>query len=571
MPWKVDAPGCECCGCDRVEDDFGTDTITNYQQMSGSWSISGGELSTSSDNAVLKSTTTGLLYQQLATRFKSTGRKTVKLLGGMSSGIIYIYAQVEFDSSGTCGWLELRNKTAIGDSRIGERRRLQDLDPDAWHTLAMCVKPKDDLSDAAIYATLDGACVYAELTQTPSVGAGLGTGSGGSDDVLFDSFRWSDSKSPDNECPECDCPCESSFDNFNRANSETSPVGDDEIGCLWETCSNFWKISAGELVGWADANVQHLVPIDARSKEQYASVLCRGDQGTKALLYLGYECGTASMCAVVEFWDAPNKSKLAISNDNGSTYYNGWQYIDTTGLPTAAGAFGGMGSGIFPGPALLGRNMTKLEACLRDGKFHAAAGGQRISAGDSSAGTVPFAGLGVRYHRNGTHETGIRKPVFFDDFQAGKGGSPCGECDRVDSGGGSMCSHCDEGTAPGSMLVTYPSLTGSCDSCTASGGNYVLSSRGELDCCRWGSTGFCGCRATAAGMTLTLCHDATAGYSLELVQSCNWFDTSAEKHVWSDSLGSDKPDCSTIDATLTLDSTSGGCSATGTTVRVRSA
>ena len=62
MPWKVDAPGCECCGCDRVEDDFGTDTISNYSQMSGSWSISGGELATSSDNAVLKSTTTGLLY-----------------------------------------------------------------------------------------------------------------------------------------------------------------------------------------------------------------------------------------------------------------------------------------------------------------------------------------------------------------------------------------------------------------------------------------------------------------------------------------------------------------------------
>ena len=574
MPWKVDAPGCECCGCDRVEDDFGTDTITNYQQMSGSWSISGGELSTSSDNAVLKSTTTGLLYQQLATRFKSTGRKTVKLLGGMSSGIIYIYAQVEFDSSGTCGWLELRNKTAIGDSRIGERRRLQDLDPDDWHNLAMCVKPKDDLSEAAIYATLDGACVYAELTQTPSVGAGLGTGSGGSDDVLFDSFRWSDSKSPDNECPECDCPCESSFDNFNRADSETSPVGDDEIGCLWETCSNFWKISAGELVGWADANAQHLVPIDARSKEQYASVLCRGDQGTKALLYLGYECGSASMCAVVEFWDAPGRSKLAISNDNGSTYYNGWQYIDTTGLQTAAGTFGGGGSAVAPGFNILGRGMTQLEACLRDGKFYAAAGGQRISAGDSSAGTVPFAGLGVRYHNNGTPETGIRKPVFFDDFQAGKGGSPCGECDRVaGGGGGGVCRNCEDGDAPGAMIVTYPDLTGSCEACDRIGGNFIV--RGpwtfEDGCCRWSSVGTCGCRSTGAGMHVRLCHNDSDGYYLEASQTCEWFGTILEKHVWKTVFGDDKPDCLQLDETLTLDSTTGDCSATGTTVRVRSA
>ena len=208
MPWKIDQPGCDCCGCGRVEDDFSTDTITNYQQMSGSWSISDGELTTASDNAVLKSTTTGLLYQQLATQFVSTGRKSVKLLGGMSSGIQYVYAQVEFDSSGTCGWLEIRNKTAIGDSRVGERRRLEDLDPADAHSLTMCIKPDDDLRDAAIYATLDGACLYVELTQTPSVGAGLGTGTGGSDDVVFSYFRWSDSKSPDNECPECDCPCE---------------------------------------------------------------------------------------------------------------------------------------------------------------------------------------------------------------------------------------------------------------------------------------------------------------------------------------------------------------------------
>ena len=559
MPWKQDQPGCDCCGCERVEDDFSTDTISNYSQMSGTWSISGGQLSTSSANAVLKAVTTGLVYQQLATRFKSPDRKTVKLLGGMSSGTVYLYAQVEFDSSGTCGWLEIRNKTAIADSRIGERRRLDSLDPDQWHELTLCVKPDDNLSDAAIYATVDGACLYAELTQTPSVGAGLGTGSG-SDTVYFDSFTWSDSKADDNECPACDCPCEASSDDFER----TEAAGADDIGCLWEVCSNSWEISNGFLVGTGDANTQHLVPIDARSKEQYASVLCRGQQGTKALLYLGYECGTSSMCAVIEFWDAPGKSKLAISNDNGSTYYNGWRYIDTTGISVGPG----MGQ-VTPGFNIRGEGMTKLEVCLRNNKFYASAAGERVSAGDTSAGSALFAGLGVRYHDNGSPETGRSYPVWFDDFQSGKSGQPCGSCDQVDSGGGSDCSHCVDGTSPASMLLTYPTLSGSCGTCGEGGGNYLLSSRGQLSCCRWGSVGFCGCAATSAGGTLTLCHDDSDGYYLEYTQSCNWFSSSVEEHTWKKILGSDKPDCSTINETLTLQSTSGGCSATGTTVTVR--
>ena len=559
MPWKQDQPGCDCCGCERVEDDFSTDTISNYSQMSGTWSISGGQISTSSANAVLKAVTTGLLYQQLATRFKSPDRKTVKLLGGMSSGIIYIYAQVEFDSSGSCGWLEIRNKTAIADSRIGERRRLDNLDPDQWHDLTLCVKPDDNLSDAAIYATVDGACLYAELTQTPSVGAGLGSGSG-SDAVYFDSFTWSDSKTDDNECPACDCPCEASTDDFER----TEAAGADDIGCLWEVCANSWEISNGFLVGTGDANTQHLVPIDARSKEQYASVLCRGQQGTKALLYLGYECGTSSMCAVIEFWDAPGKSKLAISNDNGATYYNGWRYIDTTGISVGPG----MGQ-VTPGFNIRGEGMTQLEVCLRKNKFYASAAGERVSAGDTSAGSALFAGLGVRYHDNGSPETGRSYPVWFDDFTSGKSGQPCGSCDQVDSGGGSACSHCVDGTSPASMLLTYPTLSGSCGTCAESGGNYLLSSRGQLSCCRWGSVGFCGCAATSAGGTLTLCHNDSDGYYLEYTQSCSWFSSSVEEHTWKKILGSDKPDCAAINETLTLQSTSGGCSATGTTVTVR--
>jgi hypothetical protein len=559
MPWKQDQPGCDCCGCERVDDDFSTDTISNYSQMSGTWSISGGQLSTSSANAVLKAVTTGLVYQQLATRFKSPDRKTVKLLGGMSSGTVYLYAQVEFDSSGTCGWLEIRNKTAIADSRIGERRRLDNLDPDQWHELTLCIQPYGDLSKTAVYATLNGACLFAELAQTPSVGAGLGTGSG-SDTVYFDSFSWSDSKSTDNECPECGCPCEATSDDFER----TEAAGADDIGCLWEVCANSWEISNGFLVGSGDANTQHLVPIDARSKEQYASVLCRGQQGTKALLYLGYACGESSMCAVIEFWDAPGKSKLAISNDNGSTYYEGWRFIDLSGWLDADG-------------------FVTLEACLTANTFYTRAAGERVSASGASAGDDKFAGLGVRYHDNGTPETGRLDPVWFDDFQSGLAGSPCGDCDLVAAGTAGGCCKCTDQQAPATVLITQPALatgsgsTGVCVCADASAN--VLAKFGRSDkigstcmddlCCYWSGNSPTGCIVTNdSGGTLKLCK-VGSDYKLTYTLIARWFGSVDYEAVWSKNFGSTLPDCMRFNETLTLESTTGVCDATGTTVTVK--
>lgn len=551
MPWKQDQPGCDCCGCGRVSDDFLADTISNYTQASGTWSIADGELSTSSDNAVLKSITTGVLYQQLATRFKSTGRKPVKLLGGMASGAVYVYAQVEFDADGNCGWLELRTKTAIGGSRIGERRRLENLDPDEWHELTLCIKPNSDLSEAAIYATADDACLYGELAQTPSVGAGLGTGSGGSDPVEFEYFTWNDSKSPDNECPECDCPCEGSRDDFERENSGSVPTGGDGIGCLWTVCANAWQISSGFLVGTGDADAQYLVPIDARAKSQYASVKARGGHGTRALLHMGYECDGSTLSAVVEFWSAPNKSRLAVSKDFGQTFENGWKYIN---VPQGG--------------------WVTLEACLKSGYFYASAAGARVRGSDTDAADAKFAGLGVRYHDNGATETGPRQPVFFDDFQIGKSGTPCGDCDSVQGGGGGVCSNCIDGV-PRHLLVTQPALASAgCGSCAEHAGNYLLPQRVQDDgaeiCCVWSTATTAGCPATASGGTASLCFDGT-DYVLRYVLSGQFFSTITESHAWSVNLGADKPDCTTFDETLTLDTTAGGCSATGTTVVIKAA
>jgi len=48
-------PGCCCCDCDCLvtEDDFSTNTISDYTQVSGTWSVSSGKLKCGDNNAVL--------------------------------------------------------------------------------------------------------------------------------------------------------------------------------------------------------------------------------------------------------------------------------------------------------------------------------------------------------------------------------------------------------------------------------------------------------------------------------------------------------------------------------------
>ena len=565
MPWKFDTPGCDDCDpdCERVDDQFATDTIADYTQASGTWSIDDGVLSTSSDNAVITSNTTGQIYQRVTTRFRSPDRQAVKLLGGLTSGVVYVYASVEFDTEGTCGWLELRNKTAISDTRIGERRRVDGLVPADWHDLALCIRPNGNLSEVAIYGTLDDACLYNLLEQTPGVGVGLGTG-GASGDVEFEYLTWTDSKTDDNECPACNCPCEASTDDFERPDSETTPEGVDGIGCLWVRCDGFWRITQQALVGWGDAAAQHLVPIDPRSKEQYGSVLARGVQGTKAVLLMGYECGgSATMSAVIEFWDAKGKSKLAISKDNGATYENGWKYIDTTDAPE-------------------GRGFVRLEACLRDGYFYARAAGERVTAADTGAADAVFIGLGVGYHSNGTTTTGQRQPVFFEDFQSGSSGSPCGTCGGVE--GGPACCHCADRNTPTTLLVTQPALTqndvtGICDCANTAASVLLNLTAGNVnakgtclsaECCHWGGSNVpTGCSATpGSGGGVSLCTEA-GEYVLRYTLVSRWFNTIDHKTVWSKNLGEAVPDCASFNETLTVESTTGLCLGTGTTVNVK--
>lgn len=571
MPWKQNTPGCASCdcGCLRLSDDFSTDTLSNYSQLSGTWSISDGVLSTSSANAILKSNTTGAQYQKIRTRFRSTERETVDLLGGMASYNQYIYARVEFDSSGTCGWLSIRNKRMGSDDQLGERLRLDNLDPDSWHILELCISPTEDLSEADISATLDSGqasppCLMENLEQTPSIGVGLATGGSG-ELVEFDLLEWSDSAYLDNGCPSCDCECMASGDTFQRQSSDLAPAGDDGVGCLWSVCSNFWKVQNGFLIGYASntAGIKHLIPFDSRATDWFAKVDVKGQPGTKAILHLGYDC-TAGTAVVIEFRTGYKRSRLYLSDDGGLTVDSYVELIDTP-----------------PGETVT------LSGCLKsDGDLSGMVQARtvaRVSKGGYTVGD-PFAGLGVKYHTDGTPTTsGNRLPVYFDNYEQGKGGAPCGLCWEVESS--DSCNFCQDQT-PSTVLVGLPALSAGsyCNNCANTEGNYLLSisTAGPIgsdvdDCCGWsaqikarGGDGPC---AGDAYATAYLCKP-TDDYRLvvELEYSGNSVGSSVQdKHRWKIDLGSDPPDCLSINETLSYwsSSASTGCTASGTTATIK--
>ncbi len=571
MPWKQHTPGCASCscGCARLHDDFSTDTIASYTQFSGTWAIADGALSTSSANGVIKSNTTGAQYQKIVTRFRSTERETVDLIGGMASYMQYVAARVEFDTSGTCGWLSIENKTATGTAQLGERLRVENLDPDGWHLLALCVSPTEDLSESDISATLESEgsgsrCIMERLEQTTSNGVGLGTGGLG-ELVEFDFLDWSDSAYLDNGCPPCDCECVTSGDTFQRQSSELAPEGTDDVGCLWSVCSNFWKTQSGFLVGYASdtAGIKHLVPFDSRATDWFASVEAIGQPGTKAILHLGYDC-TAGPAVVVEFRTGYKRSRLYLSDDGGASVEGYPELIDTP-----------------PG------DKVKISGCLKaDGDLSGLAVGATTARVSKPGFTVgdPFAGLGVKYHTDGVPtSSGSRLPVFFDNYEQGKGGAPCGLCWEVESS--DLCDFCEDET-PLTVLVGLPALSPAsyCNNCGNMEGNYLLSiSTGGpfgtdvAECCGWtaqvkarGGDGPCAGDAYASAY---LCKPSE-NYRLviELEYLGNSVGSSVlDKHRWKIDLGPDAPDCLSINETLSFWSSSAalGCTATGTTATIK--
>ena len=234
MPWKQDQPGCSCCGCERLFDDFSTDTIGNYTTSGNTWEIADGYLegysSFGTTPIVIKSdVTSGLPAQIVGVNFRSPDRKQVAVCVGMTSLIRYMACIVEYDSEGSdrddnsdtvCATVYFKYFSGMaGTTDVGHKMRVRNVPPDEFRYLEVCTQPFNNpatgqVASVGLYARINDQCLSAEFNQGLGTGVGLATWAGDDSSVsYFDDLQWSDSSDQStggtNECPKCGCDCNS--------------------------------------------------------------------------------------------------------------------------------------------------------------------------------------------------------------------------------------------------------------------------------------------------------------------------------------------------------------------------
>lgn len=98
--WRKNNPGRPCCcdadpDCVLLDDDFSSDTIANYTQVSGTWSISGGYLTTgSSSGLIVWATDAGAKHAVYGIHLLVAGKTNVwKYVVGYASANDYVYVR----------------------------------------------------------------------------------------------------------------------------------------------------------------------------------------------------------------------------------------------------------------------------------------------------------------------------------------------------------------------------------------------------------------------------------------------------------------------------------------------
>jgi hypothetical protein len=191
-------PGC-CCGssCAIVSDSFGANDIsTNWTTASsGSWSISGGNLSTTSTSAYLINTTAhagGIAAATATCTIAGSSGNIGRLIVGWKDSSHYIAAEIKFGSG---GYIRLIQNGTTLSSFTGTFPTSA--------TVTLCVTSDQSAASAS---TVDsgGTARFAQgLLTAPASGSqyvGVGTGATNSGGITFDSFS---SSRTDNSCPPC--------------------------------------------------------------------------------------------------------------------------------------------------------------------------------------------------------------------------------------------------------------------------------------------------------------------------------------------------------------------------------
>ncbi len=192
------SPGCSCCStCTIVTDTFGSnDLATNWTTaFSGSWSISGGTLTTASTSAYLINTTThpaSTAEMSVSCSIQGASGDIARIYAGWKDSTHYFAGEVKFGSS---GYLKLFNGTTLVTTTT---RTIATGTP---ITFTLCIIPGETF---ATFKTSAGGIAGGSVTFASGMtGAGVGTGSTAAS-LVFDNFS---AVRTDNNCPNCSVAC----------------------------------------------------------------------------------------------------------------------------------------------------------------------------------------------------------------------------------------------------------------------------------------------------------------------------------------------------------------------------
>jgi hypothetical protein len=193
-----------CCGnCTIYKTDFSTNVIADFSQRAGSWSISGGVLTTSSASALLRcetalpSTVTGG-YASVAMNMGSTATAG-RLCIAISSDSDYWYAELQ--PGATNGTLKLFQKASGIATQRGVTQTVPGLAANVQVVVCLSIGG-GEVHAKAITASGSAQVGHAYSASIASTKAGVGTGVNGAG-VTFDDFDFEKHVADDATCLNC--------------------------------------------------------------------------------------------------------------------------------------------------------------------------------------------------------------------------------------------------------------------------------------------------------------------------------------------------------------------------------
>jgi hypothetical protein len=224
--------GCHCESCTIFADDFAADHVnddpeTTWSIESGTWTVSDGELSTSSSNALLIATTEypggGFHNHVIQVALKASTGNRSRIIFSYDAGV-YNYVEVYWNHTASYVYIKTSAGATIATSAI------QHYDDGSWYSFKVCVQA----TSATVNLNTSDYIIVGVVTSAATV-CGLGTGSI-SAAILFESFVIGKHSDDMAGCPSCAVDCNMCSDGDGPYQFQLTIAN---VGGVCSECSHF--------------------------------------------------------------------------------------------------------------------------------------------------------------------------------------------------------------------------------------------------------------------------------------------------------------------------------------------